>query len=74
MNLVKWHYSNMQVCFVFQLAAMIQAIKDLANSFFHGKLIHLVDRDLVSILIILIYIYNLVLRLICYIFVPFFSL
>lgn len=41
----------MQVCFVLQLAAMIQAIRDLANGFFHGKLIHLVDKELVSVFI-----------------------
>jgi len=32
----------------FQLFTMVQTIKDIAKGFFHGKLIDLVDEELVS--------------------------
>ncbi|XP_062855851.1 N-acylsphingosine amidohydrolase (acid ceramidase) 1a [Trichomycterus rosablanca] len=41
-----------------ELAKMIQAIRDLANSFFHGKLIHLVDKELPLIVDTLPYPFN----------------
>ncbi|MCJ8734127.1 hypothetical protein PDJAM_G00231700 [Pangasius djambal] len=41
-----------------ELAAMIQAIKDLANGFFHGKLLHLVDTELPLIVDMLPYPFN----------------
>ncbi|KAG7329240.1 hypothetical protein KOW79_007414 [Hemibagrus wyckioides] len=41
-----------------ELTAMIQAVKDLANSFFHGKLIHLVDQGLPLIVDMLPYPFN----------------
>ncbi|GAA6068165.1 N-acylsphingosine amidohydrolase (acid ceramidase) 1a [Tachysurus ichikawai] len=41
-----------------ELTAMIQAIKDLANGFFHGKLIHLVDQELPLIVDMLPYPFN----------------
>ncbi|XP_017559592.1 N-acylsphingosine amidohydrolase (acid ceramidase) 1a isoform X1 [Pygocentrus nattereri] len=41
-----------------ELVAMIQAIKDLAGGFFHGKLIHLVDNELPLIVDTLPYPFN----------------
>ncbi|KAF4091371.1 hypothetical protein AMELA_G00036130 [Ameiurus melas] len=41
-----------------ELAAMIQAIKDLANGFFHGKLLYLVDKELPLIVDTLPYPFN----------------
>ncbi|XP_060783852.1 N-acylsphingosine amidohydrolase (acid ceramidase) 1a [Neoarius graeffei] len=41
-----------------ELTAMIQAIKDLSSGFFHGKLIHLVDKELPLIVDMLPYPFN----------------
>lgn len=36
------------IVLIFQLITMVQTIKDMAKGFFHGKLIDLVDEELVS--------------------------